>query len=48
MNDALDGLDHIISVKKFTDYETKSLEVTFARVLVVSEFVQINHLAASI
>ena len=47
MNDALDGLDQIISVKQFNDHETKSLEVTLARVLAISEFVQINQLAAS-
>ena len=48
MNDALDGLDHIISAKYFSDNETKSLEVTLARVLVISEFVQINQLVAGI
>lgn len=48
MNDALDGLDEIISVKQFNDHETKSLEVTLARVLFISELVQINQFAASI
>ena len=48
MNDSLDGLDQLISFKQFSDLESKSIDVTVANLLAITEFNHFNQLVGSI